>query len=456
MTVQNEKAKHGGGVVSGRKGCQSGTATVEAAIILPLLILAVVTVLSVVRIVSTYSRVQHALNQVALELSRYSYIYAMSGLQQKHDDILDDLVEAKEELKSQTEAITAFYRSIESVAGDVSAFGQNTDYMESISNIISKAENAEYSSEKLQEAINEILDDPVYEIQLIGMALSDSLLSKTKTALFSAIASNMITNNLSKELDADREKVGKLLSIKGGIKQLDFSCSTFFSDKETIDIIVEYTVEPKPKVFIFPEIKLRNRATILAWSLGAGSKASSDNTSDKTKDDESVWNLSKDKNPTSQHFARGNKIDKIFAEELKKKAGEHADITPYNFKTIDLIEYAHDGKDGSLVMIFSLNPFLPTYSNKSAVIGTIKQNLYELSTFQSYTVRDFTIDVEMLQGKYKRVAYIIVPENEPLPEAYVQAFEECRKTAEKMGIELHQVQKYGKYDNGEEDEEKKD
>jgi hypothetical protein len=30
----------------------------------------------------------------------------------------------------------------------------------------------------------------------------------------------------------------------------------------------------------------------------------------------------------------------------------------------------------------------------------------------------------------------------------LQAFEECKKTAKKMNIELIQVQKYGKYDDG--------
>ena len=60
-------------------------------------------------------------------------------------------------------------------------------------------------------------------------------------------------------------------------------------------------------------------------------------------------------------------------------------------------------------MIFSLNPFLPGYSSKSAVVGTIKQNLNKLSTFQKYETKDFIIDLSLLSGNYKRVAYIVVP-----------------------------------------------
>lgn len=431
-----------------RKSKQSGSATVEAAIVMPLIILAFISILSIIRIISTYSRVQHALNQVAVKLSQYSYIYAVSGLKQQHDQFLDDVSKSAQELKSQTEAIATFYKSIESISNDISSFGQqDQNAVESLLKTLSELENAHHSTMELMESVNEILKDPVHEVQLIGLALSDSLLSKTKTAFFGAITVNMFRNNLSNDLRVDAEQLGKLLSIKGGIQQLDFSNSVFFNDKESIDIIVEYVVKPMPG--IIPEIRLRNRVSMLAWTWGVDQHLPLDTI---MEDSESLWNIEKEKDLTSQHLTRGNKIDKLFASELKNKIGEHAEITPNNFKTIDLIEYAHNGKDGTLVMIFSLNPFLPTYSKKSAVIGTIKQNLNKLKNFQQDEVKDFLIDVTLLSGNYKKVAYIIIPENDVLPKPYIQAFEECEKLADKMGIQLFQVKRYGKYDYGEDNE----
>ena len=78
-------------------------------------------------------------------------------------------------------------------------------------------------------------------------------------------------------------------------------------------------------------------------------------------------------------------------------------------------------------MIFSLNPFMVTYNSKSAVVGAIRKNLNELSTFQRYEVKDYIIDVSLLSGRYKRMAYIVVPENKELPEAYVQALRNAGK-----------------------------
>jgi len=419
---------------------QTGSATVEAAIVMPLVIIVFMSILSVIRIVSTYSMVQHALNQVAEELSQYCYVYPLSGLKQQHDGLLDNIRNAAEELKSQTDALKTFYKSVESISGNaISLINDDEITLESILDIVSKIENIKESSGEIMETINEILKDPVCEIQLIGLALSDALLSKSKTTLLGTVAKTMLKNNLSEDLGADAGRLEKLLKIEGGIEKLDFSGSTFFNDKQTIDLIVEYTV--KPEIFIIPVVRLRNRACVFSWAWGVDSGISADTEAGN----ESIWNIDKNKSSTSQHLARGCKIDKLFAAELKKKIGEHSEITPDNFKTIDLIEYAHNGMDGSLIMIFSLNPFLPAYNSKSTIIGTIKQNLNSLINFQRYQCRDFIIDMALLSGNYKRVAYVIIPENKVLPDAYIQAFEECRIFAGKKGIELIQVQKYGEY-----------
>lgn len=432
---------------------QCGIATVEATVVIPVVMIAFISLLYVIRIVSVYSRMQNALNQVAAELSHYSYIYAVSGLKQQHDELADKTKNAAGELREQAEIIESFYRTIKEISGDTSSFVKTrTNTGDIVSDLITEVENMQDSSEKLAEIMDRILQNPSEELQLIGLALSDSLFGRTKTVLFGAMAKSMLRNNLAEDLKVASDQLGKLLMLKGGIDQLDFSASTFFNDSETIDLIVEYTV--KPGIYLFPEVRLRNRACMLSWAWGVEDGAGSDN--ENMNDSDSLWNIDKGKNETSQHLARGNKIDRLFAAELKKKLGNRAEITPENFKTIDLIEYAQDGRDGSLVMIFSLNPFLPSYSSKNAVIGTIRQNINKLSTFQRYEVNGYLIDVSLLSGNYRRICYIVIPENETLPESYVQAFEECRAIAAKSGVELIQVQKYGEYENAEETGSEKD
>lgn len=427
------------------KRTQCGSATVEASVVIPLLITVFVSLLSVVRVVSVYGRIQHALNQVASELSQYSYIYEVSGLKQMDDEFDSKSGIALEEFLSQAEVLGNFYEAIQKVSGESALFGKEEAYRaENLVNIISEINNLHNSATDLAENISRVMENPVNELKLIGFVISDLMLDRAKNVILGAVTKRMLVNRLSAELKLDSEKLGKALLIKGGIENLDFTSSVFLEDGQTIDVILEYTV--KPGFLIIPEIKLRNRVCMFSWMQGVGW----DNADVLADENISLWNYDKDKNLTVQHMARGSKIEKLFASELKKKLGEHAEITPESFKTIDLIEYAHDGKEGSLVMIFSLNPFLPTYRNKSAVTGIIKQNLNKLSTFRRYQAGDCIIDVSLLSGNYKKVAYVIVPENKPLPEQYTRAFEECRKWASKMGIELYQVQKYGEYDYDEE------
>ena len=427
---------------------QFGSATVEAAITLPLVILAFVSVLSIIRITSTYEMIQHSLNQVAVQLSQYTYISTVTGIKPKHDDLQNNLNNAKEEMKARSDAIETFYTSIQSLTSKESWFDiPDSNVMDDVINNMSNIDNIKSSSGEILDGIGYILENPKGELQLIGIALSDNLVSKSKTALLDVITKAMLKNSLSNQLNMDDDYLCKYLGINGGFEQLDLSSSTLFNDNKTIDIIVEYTVKPIPQVFIMPEIKLRNRATVLVWSNGCGSVLQQSST-DEQDSGESLWNVNSNMDARKQHLQRGNKIDKLYAEELKNAVGGRGETTPYNFKTIDLIEYAHSGKDGKLVTIFSLNPFMPTYNKKDAVVGVIEGHLNKLRSFEKYTAGGFTIDLSLLSGDYKRVVYIVIPENNVLPETYLQAFEESKRAAKKMNIELIQVQKYGEYNDG--------
>ena len=143
--------------------------------------------------------------------------------------------------------------------------------MDKIASNISNVDNIQNSYNELLQDVGRIIEEPKGELQLIGLALSDSIVSQSKTALLSAVTKSMLTNNLSNQLGVDSDYICKYLGINGNMDQLDLSSSTLFSDNETIDIVVEYSVKPIPQVFIVPEIKLRNRVTVLAWSNGYGS-----------------------------------------------------------------------------------------------------------------------------------------------------------------------------------------
>ncbi|MDD4296678.1 MAG: TadE/TadG family type IV pilus assembly protein [Ruminiclostridium sp.] len=429
------------------KKYQRGSATVEAAIVLPILMIAFISVLTIIRIAVTYERMQQAVNQVAGQMSQYSYLYTVSGLKEQHDNLNNAIDDAKEELANQQNVLSTFYNEMQGLTENVSQIGNNNsnalnmNTINDLINIASDASSATEAGEELAQQIENLIIDPMNEIRLIGLALSDTLFGKGKTMLFGSISKSMIKRNLANDMQIDVSHVDESLRIVDGINELDISCSTFLEDNETIDLIVEYKVKPVPDFIFFPEIRLRNRACVLAWTWGID-KIEHDEPEIGTVD--SIWNIDKSKNFTGQHFGRGNKVDKWYAEELKEGMA-NAETTPYHFKTIDLIKYAKENSYGELYTIFSLNPFLPTYQKKSEVLGEIKKNIYKLYEFEKYETKSLLIDVKGLEKKYKRIVYVIIPENTELPEPYRAAFEECTQIAKKLGIELRQAQKYGEY-----------
>lgn len=420
---------------------QKGTATVEAALILPMVMLAILAVLSIIRITVVYERMQHALNQVAEDMSQYSYLYAVSGLKEKHDKLIDNIDQAQNELLEQQEAVSTFYQSIQSVAGNVTGFQNNENLLNTLDDMLTDLNNVNSSYDTLTGKVEEILADPMGEVRLIGLALSDTLISEAKTALLGAIAKSMLKGRLANDLNLPPREVEQRLRLADGIGNLDFSCSTFFEDKQTIDLIMEYTVKPMPDFFFLPEIRLRNRACVLAWTWGTDRQSKS---KEESTEKESIWNYTGDQSYFRQNTGRGITAEDRFSKELKEKLGEHAEATPFYFPVVDVIEYAHGKQPGKLITVFSLNPYLNSYKKKGGALSKIRQKLNELHNFKSARKKDFMIEVS--GDNYERIVYIIVPENEKLPEVYLEDFEQGLKEAQKLGIKLIQVQKYGEYD----------
>ncbi|NLO38847.1 MAG: hypothetical protein GX115_05180 [Ruminiclostridium sp.] len=419
--------------INGKKG----TATIEAALVLPIVMLAILAVLSIIRITGTYSRMQHALNQVAEDMSQYSYLYAISGLKEKHDTLVDNITAAQDELMDQQEAVGTFYQSIQSVAGNVSNLGNGVDFND-ILQTFDDLDDVNSSFEGLSTQIETILEDPMGELRLIGMSLSGPLVSEAKTALLGFIAKSMLKARLSNDLNIPVKDLEQRLRLSDGVQALDFSCSTFFEDKQTIDLIMEYTVKPMPDFVFLPEIRLRNRACVLAWTWGVDRQEQQ-----PVPEGESIWNYGENGSFFKQNSVRGISGEDRYAQELVKKLGDNSKATPYFFPTVDVIEYSHGKEPGKLITIFTLNPFLNSYQAKGSVYYAINRKMKDLKKFTAATKDDCYINVS--GGNYTRILYLIIPENEEIPQFFQPDYERAQEEAKKLGIELHLLKKYGEY-----------
>ena len=96
-----------------------GSATVEAAVVLPIFMIALFSLAYVLRIFMAYNVMQSSLQSVARNLSNASYYYHVSGLKE-YSERLDELGEsASEELNSQADTIVGAVDSFSSLISNI-------------------------------------------------------------------------------------------------------------------------------------------------------------------------------------------------------------------------------------------------------------------------------------------------------------------------------------------------
>ena len=101
-----------------------GVLTIEASIAYSFFLMIVVTFLYLMRIVYTYGLVQHAVSQTAKELSMYTYIYQIAGVNDLNGQIQDGTAGGTESFNRDVEEVVKLYETFSS--GDFSGRYEGT------------------------------------------------------------------------------------------------------------------------------------------------------------------------------------------------------------------------------------------------------------------------------------------------------------------------------------------
>ncbi|WP_026476477.1 endonuclease toxin domain-containing protein [Alkaliphilus transvaalensis] len=185
-----------------------GSVTVEAALVLPILICAVITIGFFSKIYYVNEIIHHAMTETANELSSVSYLYYVSGL--------SDL---QEELDRQFD--------------DYRDSGEITDF-----------------------------EDVVYHLMATGY-------DQTKGFFGNTIIKQLIKRHLAIGRSSSVDTRLKALSVVDGWEGLDFSHSSYLKNGQDIVLIVAYRMDlPLPIKFV-KEIPILQQVTLRAWMGGS-------------------------------------------------------------------------------------------------------------------------------------------------------------------------------------------
>ncbi|TYQ16130.1 UNVERIFIED_CONTAM: hypothetical protein Cloal_2633 [Acetivibrio alkalicellulosi] len=302
---------------------RKGSLTVEASIILPVVIFVIVSIVSIIKIVNTHAVIQHAINETANEIANYSYIYSKTGMQKAHDNVSEDLKDRSELFESHYEEVIGALGALNSEVKDTK--DEVSIILEGDANNI---DNIEQNVNKAMENINEIkdvLDEIIYHPDGASMGIKNEVASMIsmfangyfenfKGAIGSQIAKMLMRKHLEINNFTANQRL-KSMGIKDGLKGLDFSKTRVFEDSRTIDIVVSYEINLPVPIKIFPKPKITQRVIVKAWLDGDGFVPEIE---EKIEHEDTVWDL--------EPIFRGRKIVDDFGGNVSNRTGDSVNM----------------------------------------------------------------------------------------------------------------------------------
>lgn len=387
---------------------RKGAMTVEAALVLPLLLCAFLSIVFIIKAVYAYELINHALNETASEIASSSYIYNVSGLRDLHDTVRNGMNDKSEVFAGQIGSVFDTFNSLKSVKRSM---GQGLQGVEDSAALL---QDADRSFSDLINSAKATASDPLEELKSIVCYIARGTFDDVKTQLFTPVVKLYMRKYFITEDIKDADQRLKLLNIEEGFSGLDFSESSFLSDRdENIDIVVQYTIRlPLPVQFIHG-LNITQRVKVKAWMSGdefTGVLKGSQNT-------EALWTLS--------NFQRGLKIRRAFGGNL-----------PSNYPVIASF------KDGKAVMIKSVDLTAQSYQKGDNAQKLINEYIDVLAEFKGTEKPWGSENIIIRERDIKNKELLLVIPEDKLSQSNEALLASLVYKAESKGISLV-IKRYG-------------
>ena len=383
-----------------------GALTVEAALVLPVLLCAFFTVIFLIKAVYTYQLIGHALNETASEIASSAYIYHISGLRDVHDTVRNGINDKSDVFRNQVGTVFDTYNSLQNI-------GKNTDQV--IGGLVDSGKlikDAKVNFENMLSQAETIVSDPLEVLKCIACYIVGGEFDDAKTELFTPITKLYMKKYLVTESITNADERLEALNIAHGFNGLDFTESSFLSDRgEYIDIIVRYCIELPLPVQFTSGLEFVQRARVKAWMGGDEAQGV------LTAVTDDIWSLG--------NFKRGLKIRRLFGANL-----------PNSFPVISKYDKGH------AVIIKSMDLTADSYQKSNNAEKTLMEYIEKLAEYKGQETPWGTDDIVIGEEDIiSRELVLVIPKNE-LSDANEQLLRDMVHTAASRSITLT-VERYG-------------
>lgn len=424
---------------------ESGSVTIEATISLSTFMFAIVTILTIVNICIVQAKISYAIHTTAREISQYSYLYSLTGLNDREAEIYGAGKAQTSDISSILSDVNTVYNEIENLGSTGNqSFDNIDDILSAWDGVSGSLENIEGAGGSIQTSIENIAKDPKNLLFGIAKLGATEVFDLAKSRLIAApLAKVMCKKNLVDEkngdVDAYLKQLGVVPSATGSyIDGLDFSKSTLFPyGTSEIRINVSYDVKVIALLPINFTFHFNQTAITHGWLAGEVSFQ----TAEKLVENSTLWTQ-------STVSERANYIRHMVIADLQKEGYE---------KTTGLTDVQlYDPASNEFVMISSMNPLWSGDGESPKTLAdldddALREQIERLCGKMNSTtdgVNQITTKKEN-DGTTTKTEYdcsgasnkiiLVIPEDEGLKEK----IEEIIETAKTNGVTIEVIPSYG-------------
>lgn len=425
---------------------ENGSVTIEATISLSAFMFAIVTLLTIVNICIVQAKVSYAINTTAREISQYSYLYSLTGLNDREKEIAEAGKVQTQDLSSVLSDVNTVYNEIENLGNTGNqSFDNIEDIMSAWDDVSGSVENIQGAGSSIKSSIENIAKDPKNLLFGIAKLGATEVFDLAKSRLIAEpLAKVMCKKNLVDEKDGDVDAYLKFLGVVPSasgsyIDGLDFSKSSLFPyGSSEIRINVSYDVKVIALLPIDFHFHFNQTAITHGWLAGEVTFQ----TAEKVIENETLWTQ-------STVTERANLIRHMVIADLQKEGYE---------KTTGLTDVQlYNADSNQFVMISSMNPLWSAEGEDAKTLADLDDDaLREQIERLCGKMKSTTDGVNKITTKKEKDGSVtktehnctdasnkivlVIPEDEGLKEK----IEEIISTAKTNGVEIEVVPSYGK------------
>ncbi|QSX04838.1 hypothetical protein JYG23_08990 [Sedimentibacter sp. zth1] len=264
------------------KNRNKGSLTVEASIVLVIFIFGFISVLSLCKFAMTQIIIQHSINQVAREMSQYSYITNKLGFNRdvteknqvinNTDELISEAVKFITVIQDEEKNVSQIDLSYEDEKLDSfdNAIGVFEKYEDAAKTIKKSYENIDASALSMIGQAEEYFKDPNAVLRGFLLVAKNEIADYAISKFIASPMSKLMVEKYIETESLSADKRLKKLGVINGVDGLNFDLSTLFCDGKTINITVIYSMKLDIPLFPKKDFVYKLNASTLGWQSNLG------------------------------------------------------------------------------------------------------------------------------------------------------------------------------------------